>query len=356
MTARDGADAGAEAAIAVLAAEQARGLLADAAQEARELARDDLVQRLRAAIVTQALSVRTHPASHQCNNAHAEGSAEGHDRNDDEPRATQEFPSNANDLATPERGWYVYAIAEATAANVSDWPPGADTVTTVVSGDLAAVVSEVALARLAGLSRGEVGEGSELAELARAHDAVVRAVSERAAVLPLRFATVVPDRDAVLRLLEGTRQAAVRQLSVVRGCREFGVRLWQQESAQKAASKQQHNDQKRLSGKAYLTQRREALDVEARREERLRAAVRDTDTALTLLARKRETRSAADADVLSEFAYLVVDERQELFLDEIERHAKSLSADGIRLQLTGPWPPYSFVRLDVAVPGVVEDA
>jgi hypothetical protein len=367
MTARE---PGIDAAIAAIAAHQSDGLLAEAAKEARALARADLVEQLRAAIVNEALTALVTAATNK-SDSHRDtdgatgtaklaetGRATEHDLTAETSRDTRAVsPTDPAPAGTPGRGLYVYAIADVAGLNVAELPSGIGTgVTAIDRGDLAAVVSEIELARLENLSTADIDEGSDLAGLARAHDGVVRAVAEQVAVLPLRFATVVPDRDAVVRLLDDVRPAAARQLSVVRGCREFGVRMWQPESAAQNSTDHEPIDRKRTSGKEYLAKRRDALDAEAKHDQKLRGAVRKTDAALSGLARRRESRPAADGKVLSEFAYLVADEQQEAFLAEVDRSADSLDANDVRLQLTGPWPPYSFVQLDLAEKPVSDHA
>ena len=92
------------------------------------------------------------------------------------------------------RGLYAYAITRDRQLDLSGpWLIG--------HRGLALVVAEVDLGLFAGLEFDEAAEDSQLAVLARYHDAVVRAVFEHEPVLPLRFGTVLDGIGAAVRLL-----------------------------------------------------------------------------------------------------------------------------------------------------------
>jgi hypothetical protein len=93
-----------------------------------------------------------------------------------------------------------------------------------------------------------------------------------------------------------------------------------------------------LSGTAYLTQRRQRLaDADA-----VRRAAADLHEALGERADESVCRDLA-RDVLLESAYLAGTEVE--FPAEVERLAAEL---GLAAEITGPWPPYSFTKVELA--------
>ena len=70
---------------------------------------------------------------------------------------------------------------------------------------------------------------------------------------------------------------------------------------------------------------------------------------VTFDASEAVRRSATELPVqggplLLDAAFLVPRTRADRFRRIVARRAKDLAADGYRVTLTGPWPPYSFVR------------
>lgn len=195
---------------------------------------------------------------------------------------------------------------------------------------LALVVADVDLDRFTGLEFDDPAEDSPLAVLAREHDTVVRAVFRHEPVLPLRFGTVLESADAALRLLAARHEEALVRLDQLAGRQEWGVRL------RAAAPEPPQLDG--LSGTAYLMARRRNLTAadDARRDA---TAVHEE---LTRRAAESTRRDPA-GDVLLEAAYLVDVPLEDDFHASVHRLTSGLS-----VEITGPWPPYSFTRMELA--------
>jgi hypothetical protein len=222
------------------------------------------------------------------------------------------------------RGLYAYAITR-------DRPVSLDGPWLIGHRGLALVVADVDLARFTGLEFDEPDEDSPLAVLAREHDTVVRAVFRHSPVLPLRFGTVLDSADAALRLLAARHEEALARLDQVAGRREWGVRL--------RAAAREPVELDGLSGTAYLTLRRRNLTA-ADDTRRHAAAVHEE---LTRRAAFESARRDRAGDVLLDAAYLVDVSGEDFFHAEVQR----LSA-GLSVEVTGPWPPYSFTRMEFA--------
>ncbi|MEV7093431.1 GvpL/GvpF family gas vesicle protein [Amycolatopsis sp. NPDC051045] len=206
--------------------------------------------------------------------------------------------------------------------------------------DLGVVVSEVAPARFDRIDTLDPVDGT-LAELAREHDAVVRAVFRSEPVLPLRFGTVLDGEDAARRLLEAGYDQARDCLDEVAGHREWGVRVRHTEPA--ATSRP---DAAGLTGTQYLVRRRERLKA----IQRAREDVAGTAGRLVEALRRHAADSVGRArphGVLMNTAYLVKTGQEAAFHAEVEWFARELHAAGATVETSGPWPPYSFTNVEL---------
>ncbi|PWK87267.1 gas vesicle protein GvpL/GvpF [Lentzea atacamensis] len=223
------------------------------------------------------------------------------------------------------RGLYAYAITRDRQLDLAGpWLIG--------HRGLALVVAEVELDRFTGLELDEPTEDSPLAVLARYHDAVVRAVFQREPVLPLRFGTVLDGVDAAVRLLSARHEEASAWLDRVEGRREWGVRV--------RAPEREPINLDEMSGTAYLTLRRQRLNA----TDAVRSGAAAVHRALEQRAAESTCRDLS-GDLLLEAAYLVRTEDEEDFHAEVRRLTGEL---GLRVEITGPWPPYSFTKVEFA--------
>jgi hypothetical protein len=155
--------------------------------------------------------------------------------------------------------------------------------------------------------------------LVRRHHAIVCESFEHGAVLPLRFATMFSDDDAARRLLSDCHDEAAANLTALSGHREWGVRL----------RRPNEKPAEGLSGTDYLALRRRERGGGDQAHQRLARYAR------------RSTIRQPGAEYRLDAVYLVPRSAEEEFLAELDR------IDG-PVDVTGPWPPYSFSELRTA--------
>ncbi|MGW0700207.1 GvpL/GvpF family gas vesicle protein [Streptomyces sp. NPDC002867] len=185
-----------------------------------------------------------------------------------------------------------------------------------------------------------------LEAVARAHHAVIDALAARTTVLPMRLATVYLDDDSARRALDGGAGVFDERLERLAGHLEWGVKIYADPAAAPFAPVP--GEAADLGpGRAYLRQRRaqqsvrddvyRAAEVAA---ERVEAAGRRYAAGR---ARHRVQQGAlapsVDENVLND-AYLVHADRAQAFRAEVTQAADGLT--GVRVEVTGPWAPYSF--------------
>ena len=222
---------------------------------------------------------------------------------------------------------------------------------------LTAVVSRVPLAQYGQEPlRRNLEDLSWLERAARAHHIVVDALFHAGPVVPARLATVYLDEARVAGLLTKRRAEFVAGLRRVVGRAELGVKAYP--VATPDAAPQSAPDSV-SPGAAYLRKRRTQLTAQA--EDRQRAALDATAVHTALAGRAAAARrhppqdrrlSGADTAMVLNGAYLVDRGRLAEFTELVATLRKRHPA--VRLELTGPWPPYSFIGDETPLPGAVE--
>jgi hypothetical protein len=262
-----------------------------------------------------------------------------------------------------ELAYYLYCIAESAAA--AELPaeslPAAiednSKLEWILAGDLAALSSRVPLASYSEAKLAEhLSDASWTAMRAMRHETVMEYAAKHAAVVPLRFGTIYLERAGVERMLAEKQNDLVQILERLRGREEWGVNVFCDQSALKAAIVSVSPKLRELAeqaaqaspGQSYLMQKKiDALRVDEVRnalsriiEEIEKALAGQTDDAKRLRVLKVE--ATEHGELKAKFAFLVQRTEFEKFRDAAERLAQEYQNAGVRLELTGPWPAYNF--------------
>ncbi|WP_314173155.1 GvpL/GvpF family gas vesicle protein [Streptomyces winkii] len=252
---------------------------------------------------------------------------------------------------------YVFAVGRAggplrsAAAGLSG--PDGSSVRTVDGAGLSALVSDVpaGLYDEAGL-KAQLEDLERLEALARTHHAVVAAASEHATVLPMRLATVYLDDERVAEMLAERAGEFAALLSRLEGHVEWGVKVYADlsEALAGAGTRPSGGAAAPASGspgRAYLQQRRQQRSAN-RDTYRAAGAVAERVAALAdgiatdRVAHRPQQGELASGpgENIANDAYLVPAGCSEDFRAAIGGLAEDVP--GVRVELTGPWAPYSF--------------
>jgi hypothetical protein len=220
----------------------------------------------------------------------------------------------------------------------------------VTGAGLAAAVSTVSLAEFGEQPlRQRMEDLAWLEETARAHHRVIEALARP--VLPLRLATIYHDDGNVAGLLAQRQAELAAALDQMTGRAEWGVKLF---AAQHAAAPDTPEPPGAGPGAAYLRRRRHQLSAQEQARQADAAMAEEVHAELCGIAAAAQLRPAQAAELTGEAShttmllnatYLVDDAAAARFAAAVrglgQRH-------GVPIELTGPWPPYSF-----ALPGAV---
>lgn len=200
-----------------------------------------------------------------------------------------------------------------------------------------------------------LSEPAELELIVRAHHNVIATVAAACPALPLRLATVYLDEAAVRAVLAERRDEFATTLRWLAGRTEYGVKVWA-DPGHLAASEVAEDPVPAGggaaaggAGAAYLRRRR--ADLAAREDGWQRAAALSDDvhaalSALAVTSRRHRTQDPQMAEgqgrMILNGAYLIDRAETEDFAAAAEVVARGHGAAG--LEVTGPWPPYSFAE------------
>jgi hypothetical protein len=243
---------------------------------------------------------------------------------------------------------YLYAVADAADGqdHAISGVEGAP-VRRVVADGLAAVVSSVDAERFGEEAlRRNLEDLQWLEKAARSHHEVVVSVARSGPVAPVRLATVYLDDQNVRALLHERAPALHRALDRVRGRSEWGVKAFAVPTDE--ADDRAETDDAR-PGTSYLLRRRAERD---RAADGLRAATEAAEAVhrevsdLAVATRRYEPQdprlSGHREQMVLNAAYLV----DEAEAAAVRRLVEDRDARELRLELTGPWAPYSFATLE----------
>ncbi len=231
---------------------------------------------------------------------------------------------------------------------------GGQAVRPVPAGGLTAVVGPVDLAEFGEEPlRRNLEDLTWLEAVARTHHRVAEELFRHGPVIPARLATIYRDEDSVAELLTRRGGDLAAALDRVAGRLEWGVKIYAAPPPALPRPSPGTADRQPGAGAAYLRRRREALSAGA---EAVRAAVEsaeelhevlvaDAEAALRHPPQPRSLNSRAGSMVLNG-TYLVDARQGGRFADRVTEHAGRYAA--IEVELTGPWPPYSFATVPAA--------
>lgn len=251
-------------------------------------------------------------------------------------------------------GVWVYAIAERGADGASglvDGVDGAPVRAVDIEGGtaLVALVSDVDLAEFGEAAlRHNLEDLGWLEQTARAHHRVIEAAARLFPLLPTRLATVYTSDASMIAAFTARGQDLRATLERTRERSEWGVKAY---AEPRQASAEPRPETETRAGMAYLRRRRDQL---AAREDSRRATLASAQAVhselATYAARARlhppqaPQLSGVKTPMILNAAYLLDDSRAESFSSAVA--ALGDKHRNLRLELTGPWPPYSFAAGD----------
>jgi hypothetical protein len=231
--------------------------------------------------------------------------------------------------ARPPRGLPGAGPPRALAAGAGVW-------LVVASAPLDRYAAEMIDARLADLDW--------VSRCALAHDAVVEHVARRHPVIPMKLFTLFTSDERAVAHVARTRRRLERLFTRVAGREEWGVRLLLDERRVVAGSAA---PVAAATGTEFLAKKKAAKDA---RQRLVGDALTEADRLFDVLGgladdsrRRTPAVEGPTSRMVLDAAFLVPRRGARRFRAAVSEAARALTARGLELSLTGPWPPYHFV-------------
>lgn len=195
-----------------------------------------------------------------------------------------------------------------------------------------------------------------LAAAAQRHHAIVQRLFEAAPVLPIRFGTLI-DKSNVEPLLGKNQAELCSELERLRGRAEWGAKVLADPAALASAAEQSDADIAALDAEVAASSPGRAFLLKRQREVALSDALRRHADNVVEQVRNRLSSAAIDSaelavpavmpagrEILANLAFLVSETDAQSFTAAADAVAREV---GLEVEISGPWAPYSFVRLNL---------
>ena len=186
-----------------------------------------------------------------------------------------------------------------------------------------------------------------VSKAAMAHETVVESFVGMTSVLPMKLFTIFDTDERARQNVEQDGRRIERLLTRLAKRDEWGVRVLLDRA--RAASRSAPRSSKIRSGAEYLAAKKARQDQAAELATHAQETITTLYRALGDAADAATRRAAGDWSVeghslLLDAAFLVRRARARAFRSLVARHARQLDPKGYIVDLTGPWPPYSFLQ------------
>ena len=255
---------------------------------------------------------------------------------------TPASPAAVDPATGVELGWFVYALVDAGADLPDLTGLDGEPVEPVACGRVAAVVSQYAVERPAGRA----------ADLMAFHEVVDRLARELDAVVPVRFGSVLPDRESIVEELLAPDEAWFAELvDRVRGREQLVVQALYDQDAVLREVVETEPEIARLRSLTRDLPEDVATGERVRLGELVASAIdyrREIDSAALLddvlpLVESYALRPVSGLERVLDVALLVDPARREELENRLERLAEEVHGR-MRLRLMGPTAAYDFAE------------
>jgi hypothetical protein len=184
---------------------------------------------------------------------------------------------------------------------------------------------------------------------ALAHEAVVESFMKSPAVLPMKLFTLFASDESALANIRSQRPAIRASVKRVANHDEWGVRVIFNGSPAPVAPGTVASRPRQASGSGYLQGKKRLRDTRTELARRARRVASDLYDQMAGQASSGRRRAADELPVqggplLLDAAFLVPRSRASRFRALVRQAARSHRTQGYRVNLSGPWPPYSFLE------------
>ena len=176
------------------------------------------------------------------------------------------------------------------------------------------------------------------------HQRVVSELARRGTILPARFGTIFHTLESLERDITARKRALIRSLARVADTDEWGIKVFLEPRPQPSPAAQAASGSDYLRRKASVLRDRMQQHSNSRK---LSPEIQHLASALDQIALEASPggkMSQGQTGLEWQISILLPRGRQKQFSSILERFSRQWQGQR-RIECTGPWPPYSFVKL-----------
>jgi hypothetical protein len=205
--------------------------------------------------------------------------------------------------------------------------------------DIGTVVSEIS-----GLTRQTIEDD------VLKHEAVIEKLMADFTILPVRFQTVINDRNSLLSIMQSFYQDFTDNLERLHNKLEFGIKvIWPAEKMKEKiiknlkSGRQEDFEPEISQGRKFMTETFQKYKIDKEFRQVAEKYINIIDSCLSRFAAEKKVRKLKTDKLLLDAVYLVEKLLVSNFKEEFER-LKNDQPD-FKYLFSGPWPAYNFVIL-----------
>lgn len=168
------------------------------------------------------------------------------------------------------------------------------------------------------------------------HQQVVAEIAAKMTVVPARFGTVFSGEQALLTNVQSRKPALTKVFARIANADEWGVKVFSEQRAMPQIPAEVHTGKEYLQAKAARMKRPPDRDDTSLRE--FAAVLRK----VAIGSEPTGKISGVQPDLLWQATFLVARARRKQWDQALKQFVKQWSGSR-RIEVNGPWPPYSFV-------------
>jgi hypothetical protein len=179
------------------------------------------------------------------------------------------------------------------------------------------------------------------------HESVIEHfMTPKAVVVPMKLFTLFSNDERAAAHVRKSRRAIDSIAARVQGCAEWGMRIYV--DAKKLDRTSGRPLARLASGRAFLERKQARYEVEERVREVAVKAARTILAQAALHAHETKRRpippEARGGNVVLDAVFLVRHRDRIRFRKAVDASSKAARSNAVGVSLSGPWPPYHFVR------------
>lgn len=254
---------------------------------------------------------------------------------------------------------YVYCLARSLPEDLSS--PGAGNLCTIVADGFQVVVKYVSSDEFSEDNlKKNLSDVQWLDVHAREHIAVIGSMMQQNDVIPFNFGTIFESEVNLIKFISEYSGSLSENLQHISGKEEWAIKLYcnlkvisdQIDELSPEAADLEKQIMASSPGKAFLLKRKktELIENEINRLTKIYGQeyfnkIKTMSEATTLNNLLPKELTGRDDSMILNAAFLVVKEKSDIFTATISTLKKKYEHFGFDIEVSGPWPPYSFISI-----------